>query len=248
MSVEELFPINRNKIESGLRIELPYLRPLLGNSRLGRTVDIMGPSMRAGKTTTVKAVVDGLTELGVDTEPIWEEWEGNPHLIEGQGDSGEFMLSQMWFAQKKWEQQTCASGEVSERKVVLIQDVAGEADPAYPYSACRVGKITESMFEEYMSYYRTLKWDKIPFADLMIYLKISEEVLLKRAEASKREFETFTREDILMMKEYSEAWVVGALQIYPGRIMIVDTDQLDLVCDEKARSWLAEEVLERLSL
>lgn len=106
-----------------------------------------------------------------------------PYLKKSYSDPAKnFLESQKWFIRRKHQQ--IVDGAKTD---IFIQDVAPEMDYCYAATNLRLGRMSEAHFTEYDKFYRGLNWDMAPAPDLLIYLSVSDEALIKRAEASKGE-------------------------------------------------------------
>lgn len=193
--------------------------------------------MRVGKTTAVKVIADGLRDTGKVVTESYEDWQHNPYLKGSYSDPAKnFLESQKWFIHRKWEQIV----EGINKKGVFIQDVAPETDYCYALTNLRLGRMSQEHFEQYDKYYRSLDWSLAPSPDLLVYLKVNDKELIRRANASRREFETVDDEYFLMMKKVNREW----LESVKGKrkILIVDTDKLDFANDEVAKKDLVDRV------
>lgn len=198
--------------------------------------------MRVGKTTAVRVIGEGMRKRGYEITESYEDWEHNPYLKKSYSDLAKnFLESQKWFIKRKFEQ--LREGGVGD---VFIQDVAPETDYCYAATNLRLGRMSEAHFAEYDKFYRELDWEAAPAPDLFIYLSVSDEALIRRAEASKREFETVEAEYFLMMKRVNREWLKGAKKNKEYKILEVETDKLDFAHDEKAKQRLVEMVVAKL--
>ena len=197
--------------------------------------------MRVGKTTAVKVLAAGLRKLGHDVIESYEDWTHNPYLKGSYSDPAKnFLESQKWFVQRKWEQVRDGGHHI------FIQDVAPEMDYCYAETNRRLARMSEEHFAEYQSFFHELDWSAAPAPDLLVYLTASDDVLLARAMASKREFETVDETYFLTMKRVNREWVAGAEGQY--RVLTVDTDALDYAHDQMAKNKLVEKVASTLEL
>lgn len=205
-------------------------------------IEVAADSMRVGKTTAVKVIAEGLRKQGIEVSESYEDWQNNPHLKKSYSDPAKsFLDSQKWFIKRKWEQ----IKDGGEGKV-FIQDVAPETDYCYAATNVAIGRMSRKHFSNYDKYYRSLNWQQAPLPDLLVYLKVSDKELIKRAEESKREFETVDSKYFLEMKKINRAW----LESVRGKreVLEVDTDKLNFAHEETAKKELAERVIEKFEL
>ncbi|MFH2085194.1 MAG: deoxynucleoside kinase [bacterium] len=225
------------------------------NRNRGLRIEIAADSMRVGKTTAVKVIAEGLRKRGMRVSESYEDWQHNPYLKKSYADPAKnFLESQKWFIRRKFEQ-VRDGGEG-----IFIQDVAPETDYNYAETNRRLGRMSEEHFVEYDKFYRSLDWSLAPSPDLLVYLQIGDDELIRRALDSKREFESVEPEYFLMMKRVNREWLKEiSNHKFPARsayctavaggsnsqmkILIVDTDKLDFAHDEGAKRELVERVV-----
>lgn len=219
----------------------PDLRPTITHVKNYR-IEVAADSMRVGKTTAVKVIAEGLRASGRVVTESYEDWQHNPYLKKSYEDpEGNFLESQKWFIKRKWEQIV----EGVKNKDVFIQDVSPESDFCYGATNLQLGRMSREHFAEYLKYYEHLDWNLAPKPDLLVYLTVSDEELIKRVEASRREFETVEMEYFLMMKKVNREWLASVNG--KRNILVVDTDKFDFSSDEEAKSKLTELVLNQIN-
>jgi len=239
-------------------IVYPDLRPARVSHNNYR-IEIAADSMRVGKTTAVKVIAEGLRARGRQVRESYEDWEHNPYLKGSYEDPEKnFLESQKWFIRRKHEQIMEAVGaplrsaSFEGARQIFIQDVAPETDYCYAATNLRLGRMRPLHFAEYEKYYRSLDWRLAPMPDLLVYLSISDDELIDRAKASKREFETVDSDYFLMMKRVNREWLKQLisnqkLSNSQMRILEIDTDKLDFANNEKAKGKLTRLVLDKIS-
>ncbi len=248
-----------------MKINFPYLRKKT-NVLNSLRIEVMSDSMRVGKTTAVKVIADGLRLRGRQVSESYEDWQHNPYLKKSYSDPAKnFLESQKWFIRRKHQQIVDGLGtplrstSFEGARQVFIQDVSPEMDYCYAETNRRLGRMSDEHFAEYDTYFRSLDWGVAPAPDLMVYLQVSDDELLKRAEASRREFETVEADYFLMMKKVNREWLSGISNHKPalprGRfsnsqmnILVIDTDKLDFAHDESAKRELVEQVAKEIGL
>lgn len=197
--------------------------------------------MRVGKTTAVRVIGEGMRKRGYEITESYEDWEHNPYLKKSYSDLAKnFLESQKWFIKRKFEQVRDGG------KGVFIQDVSPEMDYCYAETNRRLGRMSEKHFAEYDEFYRSLDWSLAPAPDLVVYLQVSDDVLIQRAMDSLREFETVEPEYFLMMKRVNREWLKGARKNKEYKILEVETDKLDFAHDERAKERLVEMVCAKI--
>jgi deoxyadenosine/deoxycytidine kinase len=220
----------------------PYLRTRSKDKNL--RIEVMADSLRVGKTTAVSVIAEGLRKAGKTVTESYEDWQHNPYLKKSYTNPAKnFLESQKWFIKRKWEQV-----KEGAKKDVFLQDVSPEMDYCYAETNRRLRRMSEDDFAEYDKFYRSLDWTLAPAPDLLVYLSVSDDVLIRRAMDSKREFETVEPEYFLMMKKVNREWLVGAKQKSNYKILEIDTDKLDFAHEEGAKQQLVKMVMEKLDL
>ncbi len=236
-----------------MKTNFPYLRQRVKSKNI--RIEVMADSMRVGKTTAVKVTAEGLRKMGKTVIESYEDWQNNPYLKKSyKNPATNFLESQKWFIRRKWGQikdgaiLRQGSGLVD----VFIQDVSPEMDYCYAETNRRLGRMSDEHFALYDRYFRSLDWSQAPVPDLLVYLSISDDELIRRAMDSVRKFEKVEPEYFLMMKRVNREWLVGlkyeSRSMNYGRILKVDTDKLDFAHDEEAKASLVEQVVRRLDL
>lgn len=246
-----------------MRLTYPYTRQRQKSTCV--RIEVMADSMRVGKSTAVKVLADGLRQRGQSVTESYEDWEHNPYLKGSYADPEKnFLDSQKWFIWRKHQQIADGVGAplhppgrvtLGARQVrdgaesgVFIQDVSPEMDYCYAATNFRLGRMSKNHFDEYVEYYSKLDWSKAPAPDLLLYLEISDDELIRRALSSKREFETVEPEYFLMMKRVNREWVRGVKKNSEYRIVNIDTDKIDFANSEEGRRSLVETVGTALKL
>ena len=201
--------------------------------------------MRVGKTTAVKVIAEGFRAKGKAVVESYEDWEHNPFLKNSYADPEKnFLDSQKWFIRRKWEQ-ISASGGQGECDV-FIQDVSPEMDYCYAETNRRLGRMSHENFMIYDNYFRVLDWESAKAPDLMVYLEVSDDELIKRALDSKREFESVDPTYFLMMKKVNREWLKCAEKNPEYNILRVDTDKLDFAHDNRGKEDLMNLVMRKI--
>lgn len=220
------------------RPQYPYLR----KRKLGKDkrIEVAADSMRVGKTTAVRVIAEGLRDLGYVVTESYEDWQHNPYLKGSYADPEKnFLNSQKWFIRRKWEQVRDGATEG-----VFLQDVAPEMDYCYAATNLRLGRMSSENFAKYDQYFRGLKWNTAPAPEVLVYLEVSDGELIRRALASRREFESVDENYFLTMKRVNREWLAGVTDEY--KILTVETDKLDFAHEIQAKEKLIQLVIERL--
>lgn len=223
-----------------MKIDYPYLRKQKEGK--GIRIEVAADSMRVGKTTAAQVIAEGLRKRGFEVYESYEDWRHNPYLEKSYEDPAKnFLESQKWFIKRKWEQVRDGA-----KKGVFLQDVSPEMDYCYAATNMKLGRMSREHFEEYQEFYHDLDWKKVPAPNLLVYLAVSDDELIRRAMDSRREFETVEPEYFLMMKRVNQAWLKGATD--KMNVLVVDTDKLDFANVQTAKNELVTLVLGRIGL
>lgn len=222
-------------------MKLPYIRQNRKITAASQPhIEIGGDSMRVGKTTALTVLRDTLKRHGLTLHASLEDWQHNPYVADSYGDSSETLLkSQEWFSKRKYAQLK----NIDPAKT-HIQDVHPEMDFCYALCNAVMGRMSLKQFEEYVAHFYALSWQEIPAPDLLIYLTISDDVLLDRAKKSAREFETIDETYFLVMKVVNRKWLEGAKKRY--QVMEINTDNFDFSKELVHQEKLAQMVVDRL--
>lgn len=216
-------------------------------------IEVMSDSMRVGKTTAVKVIGEGMRAKGYSVIESYEDWQNNPYLKASYSDPAKnFLDSQKWFIKRKHQQIVDGAGaavripSLDGGVQVFIQDVPPEMDYCYAETNRRLSRMTNEHFLEYREYYNSLDWTETPAPNLLVYLEVSDDELIRRAMDSKREFEEVDPSYFLMMKKVNREWVAGAIKSKEYHVLKIDTDHLDFAHDIQAKELLLRNVLDAL--
>jgi deoxyadenosine/deoxycytidine kinase len=239
----------------GYKIQVPshlvgLSLPIMKREKLVKTearkfprVEVAGVSMRVGKTTSIRVLVDRFIKLGIPVFFSPEDWRNNPHLESSyQDETGRSQVlteSQKWFAFSKFNQLLRIIDDV-----VFIQDVSPLMDLGYALTNAILGQMSGADFEKYLIFFQSLEWEQVPAPDLTIFLEASDDVLLKRAEKSRRSFETFDEPYIMTMAAVNKL-LMGSVSDQSS-ILYLDTDSNDFSNDEEVQNWLLSSVIKEL--
>ena len=225
-------------------LPLPYLRrPLKFSPERYPRIEVGADTMRVGKTTAVEVLASELKRAGLAVMTSFEDWRHNPHLKTSYKDSSLALLnSQKWFIQRKFEQLTKGA-----KKQIFIQDVHPEMDFCYALTNLILGRLKLPHFQEYVDFFYSLDWAHVPAADTLVYLTASDAVVIKRAHASLRPFETIDNNYFLVMKRVNQAWLAGTKYLLDVVVLPINTDNFNFAKNKSAKSKLAKKVLQKLS-
>lgn len=206
-------------------------------------IEIGGVSMRVGKTTVAEILRDLFIELGVPVHFSPEDWMSNPHLQDSYQDkagrSQALAKSQTWFIERKFQQLS----EIVD--AVFIQDVSPWMDLGYVVTNAVLEQMFKGDLDQYLVFFQGLAWRQVLAPNLIIFLDASDDILLQRAENSRRSFETFNESYILTMAAVNKM-LIGLVPDQDS-ILYVDTDRNNFVSDVEAQNWLFSLVIKELS-
>lgn len=225
-------------------LRLPYLRRSLkfSSDRYPR-IEVGADTMRVGKTTAVEVLAEELKKRKLPAMASLEDWHNNPHLKKSYKDSSLALLnSQKWFIQRKYYQLRLGA-----KNKIFIQDVHPEMDFCYALTNLILGRMKLKHFQKYVDYFYRLDWAHLPAADVLVYLTASDSVVLKRAHASLRPFETIDDNYFLVMKRVNQAWLAGTKYQLDVVVLPINTDNFNFVKNKGAKQKLAKKVLNKLA-
>jgi|GEM_PF-210999 len=225
-------------------LRLPYLRrPLKFSPERYPRIEVGADTMRVGKTTAVKVLAQEFKKLNLPVMTSFEDWRHNPHLKKSYQDSSLALLnSQKWFIQRKFEQVKTGA-----KNKIWIQDVHPEMDFCYALTNLLLGRMKLAHFQDYVNYFFSFDWAHVPAADALVYLTASDEVVIKRAQASLRPFETIDDNYFLVMKRVNQTWLAGTKYQLDVVVLPINTDNFNFAKNNVAKSKLAKKVLQKLA-
>ena len=226
------------------KLRLPYLRrPLKYDDKRWPRIEVGADTMRVGKTTAVQVLGRELKRHGLPVTVSLEDWRHNPHLKLSYTDSSLALLnSQKWFIKRKFEQV-----KRGDRRSVWIQDVHPEMDFCYALTNFIMGRMSLTHFKDYVNYFYSFDWSRLPAADTLLYLTASDAVVLSRAKANLRPFETVDKDYFLVMKRVNQAWLAGTKYLLDVVVVPINTDHFNFAKNTGPKEKLTKGVLKKLS-
>ncbi len=169
----------------------------------------------AGKTT-----LTNMLAKQYKWKPHYEDVDHNPYLVDFYEDMHRWSFNlQIYFLNSRISQLTTIRGG----KDTVIQDRTVYED-AYIFAPnlYEMGLMTHRDFENYFSFFKTLKTLTSP-PDLLIYLKATVPALVDRIQKRGREYEENIRLDYLKrLNGLYEKWIS---EYHDGPLLIIDVDQ-----------------------
>lgn len=211
--------------------------------RSPRIVAVTG-NMGAGKSSLV-----GWLEAQLGMVPFFEPNDENPYLSDFYSDMSRWALSsQLFFLIRRFrihkEIEARAAGDAQTPSPDIVQDRTiyedAEIFAAHLHAA---GHLSGRDWDMYQDLYRTLRGELRP-PDLMIYLRCSVPVLMRRIRKRGRSFEQrLPRAYVASLHELYERWYASYAD---SETVVIDTDRVDYVEDLFARHELLDLLRTRL--
>lgn len=205
----------------------------------GKYICLMG-TMGCGKTTVSKLLSQ---ELKITL--LEEKFADNPFLPMFYRDMERWAFdSQMFFLTEKIGQIKEAEKMLAQKSV--IQDTPIQQD-VYGYAKAQMvmGNMSADEWKLYLKVFELVE-ENLAKPDLVIYLDASIETLLSRIKGRDRDFEAKIDESyVRLLDEVNKTWLLNNNRI---KVLTVDTNNLDLIGNEKDKLKLIEIVKNELGL
>jgi len=185
-----------------------------------------------GKTTLTK-----LLAKNFNWEPHFESVDNNPYLDNFYTDMQRWAFNlQVYFLNKRFRQLK----EIQDSGKNIIQDrtIYEDAEIFAP-NLHAMGLMTSRDFDNYSSLFDLME-SFVKGPDLLIYLRASVPTLVKQIQSRGREYEASIRIDYLTrLNERYEAWIS---EYSSGKLLIIDTDDLDFSTNQEDLSFVIDKV------
>jgi deoxyadenosine/deoxycytidine kinase len=185
-----------------------------------------------GKTTLTK-----LLAKNFNWEPHFESVDNNPYLDNFYTDMQRWAFNlQVYFLNKRFRQLK----EIQDSGKNIIQDrtIYEDAEIFAP-NLHAMGLMTSRDFDNYSSLFDLME-SFVKGPDLLIYLRASVPTLVKQIQSRGREYEASIRIDYLTrLNERYEAWIS---EYSSGKLLIIDTDDLDFSTKQEDLSFVIDKV------
>lgn len=182
----------------------------------------------SGKSTLTKLLADNFSWM-----PYFESVEDNPYLADFYGDMTRWSFHlQVYFLSKRF----MTHKEISLSKFNVVQDRSIYEDAEiFARNLRAIGKMDERDYDNYIALYQAMT-EYLVAPNLMIYLRADVETLRKQIARRGREFEKqISAEYLTQLNDLYENWIN---RYTIGPLLILETDEIDFVHDEKDRDEL----------
>jgi deoxyadenosine/deoxycytidine kinase len=195
----------------------------------------------AGNIGTGKTTLTRMLAEHYGWKPHFESVADNPYLKDFYDDMARWSFPlQIYFLNHRYK----THREVSFTNASAIQDRSIYEDcHIFARNLFESGKMEERDYRNYLDLYQEMI-KHLPPPDLMIYLRKSLPRLVQQIRLRGREFEQKIPEDYLgCLNGYYEEWI-GAYT--DGKLLIIDSDELDFVARPEDFDHIARQILEKL--
>jgi len=161
-------------------------------------------------------------------KPYFESVEDNPYLADFYGDMKRWSFHlQIYFLSHRFTNHK----EIVESPESVIQDRSIYEDAEiFARNLHEIGNMDKRDYDNYVALYRVMTEYLRP-PDLMIYLRASVDTLKKQIQKRGRSYEqSIKREYLEQLNRHYESWI-GNYKL--GPLLVVESDDLDFVHDEK---------------
>lgn len=209
-------------------------------SRRPRVVAVTG-NMGAGKSSLVAWLE---SQLGM--VPFFEPHDENPYLEDFYSDMQRWALSsQLFFLIRRFRIHKDIESVARERDKDIVQDrTIYEDAEVFAAHLHRAGHLVGRDWDMYQDLYGTLRREIRP-PDLMIYLRCSVPVLMKRIRKRGRGYEQkLPRAYLAKLHDLYEAWFAAYRD---SETIVIETDRVDYIEDLFDRRELLDSLVSRLA-
>lgn len=191
----------------------------------------------AGNIGVGKTTLTGLLAKNFNWEPHYESVDNNPYLDDFYTDMQRWAFNlQVYFLNSRFGQLK----EFQESGKNIIQDRTIYEDAhIFAPNLHAMGLMTSRDFDNYSSLFELMSSFVNP-PDLLIYLRASVPTLVKQIQSRGRDYESSIRIDYLTrLNERYEAWIS---EYTSGKLLIVDTDDLDFSKNQEDLGFVVDKV------
>lgn len=190
-----------------------------------------------GKTTLAR-----LLQPVFEAEVLLEVFEENPFLSNFYSDRDRYAFqTQIFFLMSRYHQQNKVIPSALAAQKTVISDYTFDKDALFAGI-----NITGDELEVYHKVHSALA-EKIPSPDLVVYLRASQETLMNRITHRDRSYERNMDPDYIrkLMEAYDHFFAQDKWQ---GRVLIIETDDLNFIADPTDLDYMITRIKEALHL
>ena len=191
----------------------------------------------AGNIGVGKTTLTGLLAKNFNWEPHYESVDNNPYLDDFYTDMQRWAFNlQVYFLNSRFGQ--LKDIQESGKKIIQDRTIYEDAHIFAP-NLHAMGLMTSRDFDNYSSLFELMS-SFVKSPDLLIYLRASVPTLVKQIQSRGREYESSIRIDYLTrLNERYEAWIS---EYTSGKLLIIDTDDLDFSKNQEDLSFVIDKV------
>ncbi|MEN8171465.1 MAG: deoxynucleoside kinase [Chloroflexota bacterium] len=189
-----------------------------------------------GKTTLAR-----LLKPIFEAELLLEVFEENPFLADFYGDRERYAFqTQIFFLLSRYHQQRALESALKP-DTNLLADYTFKKDALFADINLQGDEL-----DTYNEVHNALA-EKIPLPDLIVYLRASTDVLMQRIAHRDRPYERDMERGYI--ESVNQAYEKFFNQTYDGPpILIIDTDVLDYIANQKDLKWVEERIRQTLKM
>jgi len=173
--------------------------------------------------------------------PFFESVEDNPYLSDFYTDMKRWSFNlQVYFLSNRFR----SHKSISEGpKSVILDRVIYEDAEIFARNLYEIGRMDQRDYDNYVALYGVMTEYLRP-PDLLIYLRANVETLLRQISLRGRDFElSIQREYLEQLNRHYESWIT---RYDRGKLLIVESDSLDFVNNERDLDAIVTAVREKL--
>ncbi len=196
----------------------------------------------AGNIGVGKSTLTAMLAEKLAWEPFYEAVDDNPYLADFYGNMHQWSFhSQVFFLSRRLRHHR----EILDRPGTVVQDRSVYEDAeVFAENLYRQGNMTERDYRTYRELYMAMGLF-LPPPDLVVYLRASAPVLVKRIRMRGRDFERQVSADYLeQLNQLYEEWI-ERFSLCP--VLTVPADNLDFVKFNSHMELIAAKIVEKLS-
>jgi deoxyadenosine/deoxycytidine kinase len=196
----------------------------------------------AGNIGVGKSTLTAMLSEKLAWEPFYEAVDDNPYLVDFYGDMRQWSFhSQIFFLSRRLRHHR----QILDRPGTVVQDRSVYEDAeVFAENLYRQGNMTERDYRTYRELYAAMGLF-LPPPDLVVYLRASVPVLVKRIRKRGRDFERQVSADYLeQLNRLYEEWI-ERFSLCP--VLTVPSDNVDFVQFNSHMELIAAKIVEKLA-